>query len=221
MASLPVLSVWPTMTTWVVASRPWANWSSTGRRPGLRSARPVSNDRSLGTLTLSWLSAVRETSMPVPAVACSMARRLSSMRLDHRLPAIAPTAAPATAPVPALPPVALPMSAPATAPMAAPWAVPFSRSLMVSQPASDTATTATTAVRRSVGWSFTGLSSRETRMNRRSREPGGRARTCTGLQTIPPAGRATLTKHKLRPPIPRTWRDRDRRPHPCRATMAS
>jgi len=29
-------------------------------------------------------------------------------------------------------------------------------------------------------------------MNRRGREPGGRARTRTGLQTIPLAGRATL-----------------------------
>ena len=73
--------------------------------------------------------------MPVPAVAASMALRLSSMFLDHRLPATAPTTPPITALWPALPPVAAPIKAPAAAPMAAPCAVPFSRSLMDSHPA--------------------------------------------------------------------------------------
>ena len=108
--------------------------------------RPVSKEMSPGRLTRSWLSSVRATVTPVPAVACSISRRLSSMRLDHRLPATAPMAPPTTAPVPALPPVVLPITAPTPAPMPAPTAVPFWRSLMFAQPPSSSAA-ATVATR--------------------------------------------------------------------------
>ena len=63
--------------------KPWANWSRIGRKLGRISERPESNEISLGMLSLSWLSAVCVTTVPVPAVACSMARFLSSMLFDQ------------------------------------------------------------------------------------------------------------------------------------------
>jgi hypothetical protein len=145
-ASLPVLSVWPTMVTRTLGSRLRPISSSTGRICGLMSARPVSKDTSLGTFSLSRLSSVRATSTPVPWLARASASRLSSMRLDQRLPATAPTAPPMTAPRPALPPVMEPMMAPATAPAPAPLAVPCSRSLIDEQPAAKTSATISAAV---------------------------------------------------------------------------
>jgi len=86
-------------------------------------------------LILSWF-VLRARDLDVgPWVACSIALRLSSCRLDQRLPATAPSTPPIAAPVPALPPVTEPIAAPAATPAPAPIAVPFWRSLMSAQPA--------------------------------------------------------------------------------------
>ena len=85
MASLPVLSVWPTMRTSVLGllRSPAANWSSTGAKLGWMSERPTANEMSLGMLSMSWLSAVCVTPMPVPRVACSISRFWRSMFCDQ------------------------------------------------------------------------------------------------------------------------------------------
>ncbi len=127
--------------------RPFAKASSTGRSRGSMAALLVAKEMSLGTSSFNWLSAVRVTSTPVPCVACSIARRLSSMWRDQTLPATAPSAPPINAPVPALPPVAELMTAPETAPIAAPPAVPRWRSSMFAQPARTAAARAAAASR--------------------------------------------------------------------------
>ncbi|MOA53551.1 hypothetical protein D3C78_1770260 [compost metagenome] len=85
MESEPVLSVWPTMRTSVftLARRPSAKRSSTGAKLPLMSERPVSNEMSLGMSSLSWLSAVCVTPMPVPWVAASISRFCFSMFCDQ------------------------------------------------------------------------------------------------------------------------------------------
>jgi len=85
MASLPVLSVCPTMCTSVLglSRRPAAKRSSTGAKLPLISERPVSNEMSLGMSSLSWLFAVCVTPMPVPCVACSISRFCLSMFCDQ------------------------------------------------------------------------------------------------------------------------------------------
>ena len=84
-ASLPVLSVWPMMRT--VDAGFWfsdcANLSRIGAKFGLMSARPTSNEMSLGTSSFSWLSAVCVTCTPVPCVACSMSLFCFSIWLDQ------------------------------------------------------------------------------------------------------------------------------------------
>jgi len=84
-ASLPVLSVWPTMRTseYGLLRRPIANWSSTGAKLGWMSERPTANEMSLGMFSISWLSAVCDTAMPVPRVACSISRFCRSMFCDQ------------------------------------------------------------------------------------------------------------------------------------------
>ena len=122
-ASLPVLSVWPTMRTRMFGSSP----ARTGRAPahlGLDRRRPTSKGASLGTLTFSSFCAVRRRRCRCLGGLLHGGALVHA--LDHRLPATAPTAPPTTAPVLALPPVAE-LSLPTTAPMAAPVAVPFWR----------------------------------------------------------------------------------------------
>ena len=63
--------------------RVWAKRSRMGRICGLIAALPLSKEMSLGISSFSWLSAVRVTSTPVPAVAWAMAWRWASMRWDH------------------------------------------------------------------------------------------------------------------------------------------
>ena len=85
MASLPVLSVWPTMVTCVTGfccSVP-ANWFSTPASAGLMAERPTAKPASAGTSSFRRLSAVWLTPMPVPWVACSMAFFCSCMRVDQ------------------------------------------------------------------------------------------------------------------------------------------
>jgi hypothetical protein len=84
-ASLPVLSVWPMIRTVVegFARSVCAKRSRIGRKFGSMSARPVRNDTSLGTSSLSWLSGVCVTVTPVPWVACSIVRFCSSIFFDH------------------------------------------------------------------------------------------------------------------------------------------
>src|SRR5471030_876755 len=114
MASLPVLSVWPTMLT-VAAGLSLsvaAKRSSIGRKLALMSARPVSKETSLGMSILRRLSAVWLTCTPVPWVACCIARFWASILLDQILPTMAPAAAPSTAPPAARLPPPLPVPAP-------------------------------------------------------------------------------------------------------------
>ena len=61
-----------------------ANWFSTVAKLLLMAERPTSNETSLGMASLSRLSAVWLTAMPVPAVAFSMACFWSCIFLDHR-----------------------------------------------------------------------------------------------------------------------------------------
>src|SRR5471032_3380525 len=126
MASLPVLSVWPTMLT-VAAGLSLsvaAKLSSIGRKLALMSARPVSKETSLGMSILRRLSAVWLTCTPVPWVACCMARFCSSILFDQMLPTMAPAAAPSTAPPAARLPPPLPVDAPRMAPSPAPTPAP-------------------------------------------------------------------------------------------------
>jgi hypothetical protein len=54
-----------------------------GRRFDLMSARPVSNEMSLGISSFSWLSCVCVTATPVPTVARCMACFFCSMCCDQ------------------------------------------------------------------------------------------------------------------------------------------
>jgi hypothetical protein len=84
-ASLPVLSVWPTMAiavTGLALSVP-ANWLSTPCSVGLTVERPVAKPASAGTSSFRRLSAVCVTPMPVPAVAASMAFFCSCILVDQ------------------------------------------------------------------------------------------------------------------------------------------
>src|SRR5450830_350148 len=141
MASLPVLSVWPMMVTFVAgfSFNVAANLSSTARKFGWISARPVLKEISLGISSLRRLSCVCVTCTPVPCVACSMARFCFSMRVDHTLPITAPIPAPIAAPAavrpPPPPPVAAPRIPPRPAPTPAPVAVPRCVADMSAQPA--------------------------------------------------------------------------------------
>jgi hypothetical protein len=126
MASLPVLSVWPTIITFMLPSRPEANLSSTGCSAGRRAERPTSKLMSLGTLTCRRLSAVRVTStralgggfhllaLVFHALGPDVARHGAHGATDEGAGA-------------RLPPVAELITAPPIAPIAAPVAVPFAR----------------------------------------------------------------------------------------------
>ena len=85
MCAPPVLSVWPTMTTWVpgLRRRLSVKLLSTGRNWLLMVALLLSNEMSLGMASCSWLSAVRDTVTPVPRVAASSSWRWRSMLADQ------------------------------------------------------------------------------------------------------------------------------------------
>ena len=86
-ASLPLVSVWPTLRTVVrgFSIRVWAKRSSPGPRPGASCALFVAKEKSLGTSSF--------TCTPVPRVAVSICCFCLAVWLDQMQLPRAPTAA--------------------------------------------------------------------------------------------------------------------------------